>query len=126
MSYYSWITDNHNIYVEMKYDREWTGRNYRYKYYIKAYSFSFNSKFNNNDHYKLPFHSKQEMVVFYNKLSYKFNKIRNDRYDHDARKYFYEPVSIEKLVEITEETIKEMQYNKRKTTKLFQALFENL
>ena len=126
MSYYSWVSDHHNTYVEMKNDRVWTGRNYRYKYYIKAYSYGRETNFQLNDYYRLPFFSKKEMTYFFRKFSIKFDKARNDRYDYDARKYFYDPVSVQQLIEITEETIKEMQYGKRKTSKLFQALFENL
>lgn len=126
MSYYSWVSDHHNMYVEMKSEREWTGRNYKYKYYIKAYSYVSSPDYHNNTHYMLPFPSKQEMSDYFRQFSHKFSKARNDRYDYETKKYHYDSVSVPQLVEITEETIREMKYSKRRTSKLFQSLFENI
>lgn len=124
MGYYHWVTDHYGLYCEMKSNREWTGKNYKYSYFFEVAVYPKNGP--KHVYFTLPFLSKDELSQFFDKFTSKFEPLANRYYDEQIQKWISTPISIQQIVEITDETIKKCEYGKRKSSRLYLRLYENV
>lgn len=120
MGYYPWVSDNYRLYVEMRSERQLINRNYQYKYFIKVYTLSQNNRW--VDYFNLSFSSKQDARQFFDKFSPKFYAARYGGYNQETNRTDYIPVSLEQVIQMMNETIKESNYSPRKAKKLYDSM----
>lgn len=123
MGYYPWVFDNYRLYVEMRSERQMVKRNYHYKYFIKVYALSHFSQNNRwTDFFNLSFSSKRDARQFFDKFSPKFYAARNGGYNQETNRTNYIPISLEQVIQMMNETIKESNYSPRKAKKLYESM----
>lgn len=120
MGYYPCVSDNYRLYVEMRSERQLVNRNYHYKYFIRVYTLSQNNRW--TGFFNLPFSYKRDARQFFDKFSTKFYAARNGGYNQETNRTDYIPVSLEQVIQMMNETIKESNYSPRKAKKLYDSM----